>query len=232
MNKFKQVFKNRHVVLPVIHCDKLNQTLQNIKIAKDEECDGVFLINHGMSPEELIGIYRKARFNYPENWIGLNLLGVPPYKVFELIDNDVDGIWTDNAMIDEHDDEQPYSNIVLDKIKKSAYKGLYFGGFAFKYQRKVLDLEMGAVHAVKYMDVVTTSGEGTGLAADIEKIRRIKNAVGDFPLAIASGISPENIKNYLPFADCFLVATGISKSWTELDEEKLRELMNEVRNYK
>lgn len=70
------------------------------------------------------------------------------------------------------------------------------------------------------MDAVTTSGPGTGYAADIEKIRRMKQALGNTPLAIASGITPENIVNYLPHADCFLVATEISRNFTELDPVK------------
>jgi hypothetical protein len=34
-------------------------------------------------------------------------------------------------------------------------------------------------------------------------------ALGDLPLAIAGGIIPENVRDYLPISDCYLVATGI-----------------------
>ena len=54
---------------------------------------------------------------------------------------------------------------------------------------------------------------------------------GDTPLAIASGITPENVEVYLPFADSFLVATGISRSFTELDPSKVRMLVQRVRSY-
>lgn len=59
----------------------------------------------------------------------------------------------------------------------------------------------------------------------------MKEALGDLPLAIASGITPDNIKRYLPYADCYLVATGISKSFTELDEARLRALVGRVRHF-
>jgi predicted TIM-barrel enzyme len=55
--------------------------------------------------------------------------------------------------------------------------------------------------------------------------------VGDVPLAIASGTTPENVGGYLEIADCFLVATGISKSWLAFDEERVRELVRRVRAY-
>src|SRR5262245_19066696 len=82
-----------------------------------------------------------------------------------------------------------------------------------------------------YMDVVTTSGPGTGHAADTNKIWRMKLALGDTPLAIASGITPENVGNYLPHADSFLVATGISHSFTELDPSRVRALIERVRAF-
>jgi predicted TIM-barrel enzyme len=78
------------------------------------------------------------------------------------------------------------------------------------------------------MDVVTTSGPGTGIAAARAKIVAMKEAVGGFPLAIASGITPDNVADYLDVADCFLVATGISRSFTELDPEKTRTLIERV----
>ena len=79
------------------------------------------------------------------------------------------------------------------------------------------------------MDVVTTSGPGTGWSASVEKIGAMKEALGDFPLAIASGVTPENVTDYLGIADCFLVATGISKSFEELDASLLEALLKKVR---
>jgi len=79
------------------------------------------------------------------------------------------------------------------------------------------------------MDVVTTSGPGTGEAASVSKIRAMKAALGDFPLAIASGITPENVGPYLGVADCFLVATGISADFSDFDPLRIRALMQIVR---
>lgn len=92
-------------------------------------------------------------------------------------------------------------------------------------------LESAAVRARAFKDVVTTSGAGTGIAASVEKIRRMKTALGDFPLAIASGITPENVVDYLPYSDCYLAATGISKSFEELDPLLVRRLVNTVRSF-
>ncbi len=57
----------------------------------------------------------------------------------------------------------------------------------------------------------------------------MKEAIGDSPLAIASGIRPDNVTDYLDCADCFLVATGISRTWTDLDPALTAELVTKVR---
>ena len=52
-----------------------------------------------------------------------------------------------------------------------------------------------------------------------ESVRALKSR-----LAIASGISSENIGQFLPFIDLYLVSTSISINFHELDESKVRAL--------
>jgi hypothetical protein len=135
----------------------------------------------------------------------------------------VDGLWTDNA-----DPGTPAASLAWSLKQRDGWTGEYFGGVAFKYQREVEDVAAAAVAATTCMDVVTTSGAATGEAAGIEKIVAMKRAIGSFPLAIASGISPENVGDYLPHVDCFLVATGISRGFHELDPGRTRALADLV----
>jgi hypothetical protein len=232
MNNFRNVFHNRHVVLPVIHVTTLEQALRNTQIALVGEADGVFLINHGLPYQELLDVYARVREKFPGFWIGLNCLDLEPKEVFRRVPTGMEGVWVDNAMIREDRQAQPDAQAVLDVQRHLGWAGSYFGGVAFKYQREVRDLVTAALTATRYMDVVTTSGPGTGRAAMPEKIRIMKEAIGEHPLAISSGVTPENVHNYLPFADCFLVATGISWSFEELDPAKVRSLVDRVRSYR
>jgi predicted TIM-barrel enzyme len=228
-------FKNRfsartQVILPVIHVESQDQALRNTEVAKTAGCDGVFLINHSIYSEELLGIAHRVRDSFPDWWIGVNCLDLAPEAVFACVDEAISGIWVDNAFVDERTGEQPVAERVLEARRQSGWQGLYFGGVAFKYQREVQDLAAAARSSVRYVDVVTTSGPGTGRAASTSKIAAMKNGLGDAPLAIASGITPENVGDYLEVADCFLVATGISRNFFELDPAKVGALMNAVRN--
>jgi predicted TIM-barrel enzyme len=50
-------------------------------------------------------------------------------------------------------------------------------------------------------------------------------------LGVASGITNENIAHYLPYIDLYLVATGISINYHELDEVKVRSLTAKMAEY-
>jgi hypothetical protein len=228
---YRETFSNRHVVLPVIHVETETQTLRNAEVAYQAGCDGVFLINHTIPAVELWRIQRKVCREFSDWWIGVNCLDLKPDEVFETISDEVAGVWVDNAMIDERQAAQPEAEAVLAIQERRGWRGLYFGGGAFKYQRAVEDVGRAAHIAARYMDVVTTSGPATGQAADREKILTMKQALGDAPLAIASGISPANVQRYLDIADCFLVATAISRSPTDFDPALVRELVEIVRAY-
>jgi len=230
MTLFREIFQNKHVILPVIHVESVKQTLTNVDLAVKHGSDGVFLINHSITTEELHSIHNVVSDSFPDFWVGVNFLGVHPRNIFYLISDKVKGVWVDNAMIDERSEEQYYADEITQSIRENNWKGLYFGGVAFKYQKKVNDLKLAAEIARNYMDVVTTSGIGTGKEADIEKIKIMKNVLGDYPLAIASGITPRNVRNYLDYADCFLVSTGISKNFTELDSRLLEILVKIIRS--
>jgi hypothetical protein len=218
-----------HVVLPVIHVEWLDQALANAAIARQAGCHGVFLINHFIGWPELLRIARGVMDEFPGWWVGVNGLGLKPEDVVAQIDPDIAGIWADNAGINEFSANQPEAEKFLQARQARNWNGLYFGGVAFKYQREVTELEQAARVAAEYIDVVTTSGPGTGRAASREKIAAMKRGLGEAPLAIASGITPENVSDYLDVANCFLVATGISRSFTELDPDRVKALLDAVR---
>ena len=228
IGRFRAVFGDGHVVLPVIHVVTSAQALRNAGVARAAGANGIFLINHGMGWRELLQIHQQVVAAFPGWWVGVNCLDLKPREVVSHATSDIGGIWTDNAHINEEQQEQPKAVAVLDGRQSRGWPGLYFGGVAFKYQRHVHDLAQAARLAARYMDVVTTSGPGTGQAAMVDKIAVMKQALGAFPLAIASGITPENVADYLPHADCLLVATGISRTFEELDSSRVRALVDAV----
>ena len=232
MSRFREVFSTPHVVLPIVHVSNRDQAARNVRIARDAGANGAFLISHGdVSDGDLFDIYLRIAEENAGFWLGVNCLGWGADELFARAADRVAGVWMDDALIDEAHDEQPTADRIAGVQRGAGWRGLYFGGVAFKYQRPVRDLASAARKAAPFMDVVTTSGPGTGKAAAPEKIRTMKQAIGDVPLAIASGVTPENVPDYLPWADCFLVGTGISYTFDELDPDRVRDLVQVVRSW-
>ena len=126
----------------------------------------------------------------------------------------------------------PHAGAIAAARTASGWDGLYFGGTAFKKQREVDPSRYGdaAREACPFMDVITTSGVATGQEADLGKIETFRAAIGDRPMALASGISPENAEAYAD-VDCFMVATGINVpgNFYDIDPGRLAELMSITR---
>lgn len=214
---------------PVIHAESLGQALDNVNIAYDAKADGVFIINHGISANQLFAIHEALTVFFPKEFpIGMNCLDLTPVELISEIDNSVPMIWTDSALIVEGAEEQKEAQAVKEAIERRNWSGQYLGGVAFKYQMPVEDLEGVTKAAADYVDVICTSGPATGLSAPLEKIKRMKSVIPSKSLAIASGITVENVLDYMDFVDIFLVATGISRNFSNLDYIKTEELAKKI----
>jgi predicted TIM-barrel enzyme len=218
-------------VLPVIHPQDEEQALRNIQVAIDAGAAGVFLVNNDILPEEAIKIFRAARAAFPEYWLGINLLGLEPHQALGLafahaIALGANGLQTDNARIADHDGPSPTASSLWTLKKEGAAGLVYFGGVAFKGQDTPLGLERAASNAAGLMDVVTTSGSSTGAPPAMGKVRTMREAIGpDAKLAVASGVSINNIEGLLTYVDYFLVGSSISPTWVDLDPGKTAELV-------
>lgn len=239
---FHRLFKTPGpVVTPVIHVQDRDQTLRNVAHVVRLGAPGVFLINHDFPVAEFLPILRAVRTACPDLWIGVNFLAQPGRVAFPILGQlatencEIDAYWADDACMDERVTTQTEAEAIAAIRSASGWRGLYFGGVAFKKQRPVDPAlhEHSARIARPFMDVVTTSGVATGQATDLSKIKDFRRGLGGTPLAIASGITPENAADYAADVDCFLVATGINKAgdFYNIDPARLADLLALCRDF-
>ena len=235
LREFHKLFKAPGpVVLPVLHALDTGQVTENIRILVGEGAPGCFLINHDFGVDAFLPVVRKVRSAWPSLWMGVNFLAVTGRDAFPVLGElektgcPIDAYWADNARIDETGRDLSEARQIAAVRAASGWSGLYFGGTAFKKQRHVEPARWqdAAREAVPFMDVVTTSGLATGKEADLQKVRRFRAGVGNTPLALASGITPENAGRYAG-VDAFMVATGIARSgdFYNIDPARLARLM-------
>ena len=211
-NALTRVFRRTRVFLPVIHPGSKKTALDSIWTAVESRADGIFLINQGMSAAQVLEFIPEVHQRFEGLWIGVNLLGIKPEAVIGRVSGlPVGGIWSDDADIDELSDAQPAGERFSAARERYGWKGLYFGGVAFKYQREVPDalLPDAARKAGPWMDVITSSGPATTIPAEREKAKALRSGAGKHPLALASGVSLENVDIFLPHVDAYLVASSI-----------------------
>ena len=208
---------NPPIILPVIHVIDHDQTASNIETLIDAGISRCFLINHDFDVDKFLPIIRSIRTRYKNFWIGLNFLSVTGRDAFPILATlakqgcHIDAYWADDARIDEREEQQIEAEEIQNIRQQAGWDGLYFGGTAFKKQREVkpADYAKAAQIAGSFMDVVTTSGIATGNPAEISKVATFRSALPNKPIALASGITPENAADYA-MVDCFMVATGIN----------------------
>lgn len=224
--------------IPVIHItDDLNDLETNLKIIQDNNIKDIMLISHGyLNYLELIELGTKLKSEYNNLNIGYNFLDLNSINVFNyLLKNKikVDYIWIDNSYVGLN------NNYAL-KIKEQwlEYKEFnsnvkYFGGVAFKYLPQPKYIEKAIEESKKMMDIITTTGNGTGIEISKEKINLFDKIINkESPLAIASGVSIENIDYLFHYVNYFLVSSSISKSDSLFDDIKFKEFNDKFNKLK
>lgn len=243
--------------IPVIHIRArekdygIRHAIEQVIIAVAAGCTGVMLIDHASTGSEhaLRCCYDGVREHFTDLWIGLNFLGWTTDGVLrQCLPPDVDGIWTDYP--ESVSSGQP-AQFLSDRYRLGHLLKAYGAGedwafmasVAFKYVNEAEDPETAIKNAIQYSpQMIVTSGNATGEPPTVEKIAALRRALLDrwgasngpfIPgLAIASGISIDNINSFLPYADHFLVASSIGRNFHNFDADKVAALAERINTYK
>lgn len=205
-------------VYPVVHINDLRQATEQSAVALERGADGIYLIDHHSGDTNLLfNAFNAVSRLHPEAYVGINALCAPTsYDIFLMMQRALsrgklrrypDGAWVDDATPNARETSR------LRLMDPELGKIRYLGGVAFKYTPFATnDPMVAAREAVRLrysVDVVTTSGPGTGVPPSPEKIAAMKESIGKQPLAVASGVSIENLADYDGNIDQLLVATSI-----------------------
>lgn len=218
-----------HKILPVIHFRDPTTTFEQADIAFAAGADGVFLIHHAGHDDALFAPARKIKDKHPSKSIGVNLLGHSALAALhrateaglDMVWADAPGVHSANVTDEAHE--------IARCLRERAAGPEFFGSVAFKYQPLEPDPALAALKATLAGMIPTTSGTGTGTPPPLIKAVQMRTPLGANPLAIASGMTPENVQAYLPYFTHFLVATGVSQDAYHFDPERLANFVRIVR---
>ncbi|MFT4127074.1 MAG: BtpA/SgcQ family protein [Gordonia sp. (in: high G+C Gram-positive bacteria)] len=205
-------------IYPVVHINSTERAVAESLAALELGADGIYLIDHhNHDPGTTWQVFSEVDRRRPAAHIGVNLLGFSTVEVIrQILDAHVSGalsripdsVWLDD--IRHHGATDPDAALVF--ARQAAPSLRIVGGIAFKYTPTYTDdadqarAEVAALENA--VDVVTTSGSGTGSAPPVSKMRAIRAATVK-PIAVASGISIDNITDYAGLVDEILVASSV-----------------------
>ncbi len=211
-------------VMPVIHLESIEQALKNASLAQAAGAYGVFVISMEGSDELVLPAACQIKDRFPSLFVGVNLLRLPADEAVSQSQRaGLDGTWCDNGGISSRGTSRIGIALGEKAVQKVSHK--VFVGVAFKYQEPERDPPAAARVAQQMGLIPTTSGEATGVAANVSKVTEMRSALRDGPLALASGLTPENVSQYSGLITHALVATGISRDFHNLDPERLNALI-------
>lgn len=222
-------------ILPVVHLLDAEHARAQAELALDCGADGVFLISHHGEDKQVLQLAGQLRHRWTGRhtcvgepaWVGVNLLNTSPLAAHEFASQLLlDGVWLDAPGVNSHG---PAKQAIKLKDQLATRPTLaVFGSVAFKFQPEESNPPEAARQAQALGMIPTTSGAGTGIPPTVEKIRTMSEATGA-TLAIASGMTPENVRTYAPLVSHILVATGISRDEHTFDSAKLVRFVREAR---
>jgi len=213
---------------PVIHYLDMATTIRNAEIADKAGCAGIFLIHMAGQDSLLDQAAIEIKRAFPRLTIGINRLATDPLtSIRQNVSVGADSTWCDVCGVTSAGVDTLGVSLQTELAKHRGHN--LFGSVAFKYQRIDPYPPKAALLAAEAGFIPTTSGTATGSAPEIGKIAAIAAALPNRSLAVASGITPENVSCFVPHVKHFLVSTGISKSFYLFDEAKVRGLIAVLR---
>jgi hypothetical protein len=216
-------------IWPVIHLDTPGLAFVNAAIAFNAGCDGVFVIHMNGGDELVTPVASEIKRMWPDKKVGVNYLTMNAFDGLRRAEKNLfDAYWTDESGVRSDGVEEVARNVQW--FLSICRPILFFGSVAFKYQKSDPDPSMAAERATRLGMIPTTSGSATGKAPPVEKVKMMREFIQHRPLALASGVTPENVLSLAPYVSHILVSTGISKSFFEFDADKLKALVEELRD--
>jgi len=216
-------------IIPVIHYSNDSQAIFNASLAAKYGCYGVFLI-------DMVGDQATNTFNcayyisdlFPSLKVGMNHLSHNPQNdCAKNISAGLSMTWTDKCITHSQISNTSIQQEIAMLLKSNPHH-LFFGGVAFKYQPYEPSPAQAALDSYNLNIIPTTSGTHTGQSASIEHIQTVRSMLpNNAPLAVASGISSDNIQSFKNLLNYALVATSIIKDKDNelFDDELLMQLM-------
>jgi uncharacterized protein len=239
MSEFLKLFKNNKPIVGMLHLgrretkeDALELTKKEIDAYMENGMDGVIVEDYFGDLEEVEKTLEYLYDLRKDIIYGVNYLSSYK-KAFELA-KDYDAKFIQIDSLSGHltvSDDFVYGE-QLNKLRELTNKPI-IGGVRFKYQPYLSQrtLEEDLIIGMQRSDGIVVTGEGTGLETPLDKAKKFKEIIKDFPLIIGAGLNMENCIESLTIGDATIVGSYVKDNhcdYGEVSAENVKKLINKI----
>ena len=248
---FLEIFPKKKPIIGMVHIlsgelrGQIDQALEDADRLQEGGVDGLLVENYGCGyfyynyatnemKNRLIEIARAVKKN-SKIPVGVNVLPNDYWAAFE-ITRLSDGVFIQmDHITGDFEDCESVDSKNFSVNRKKYEKIAVFGGVHPKYYRlanPACSLAVCAKKAALLADAVVITGQFTGGSADISDLNVAREAIGDHPLIVGSGLTPENVGMQLMVADGAIVGTAFKRNGVrpggQIDIDLVSRLMDGV----
>lgn len=233
--KFFEVFKKDKPIIGVLHLKGNNDEEILCKAKKEIDdylnggVDAILVENyfgnyHNMEQALQYIVNNKPDICYGVNCLNLDVLSFELAKKYNAKFIQIDSVV---GHMKPRDDVSMQAFLDL---YRSTCDVVLLGGVRFKYQPYLSgrSLEEDLTIAKDRCDVVVVTQDATGQETSIDKIKEFREILGDFPLLVGAGITPENCEKQLSYVDGAIVGSYFKDTYKDTGDvcvEHVKELV-------
>lgn len=241
LNNFYTLFPHPKPIIGMIHLageDPIERALQEMHIYADEGIDGALIENYHSSSsvqsvQDTLEIAAQ-RFSDTNLILGVNILPNEFQLALPMAARYGAGFVQLDYVAGAYERRGEIDIGAYEQVRRDFPKITVLGGVWPKYYAPRpgsvlrIDVAVGRSRA----DAMVVTGEGTGQETPLEKIREFKRILGEYPLVVGAGLTPQNVYEQLSVADAGIVGSALKPDGNTIAPvEKLlvRQFMDEVR---
>ena len=237
--KLRQVFGTDKPIIGMLHLrgygreEKMAIAREEIAMMYESGVDAVLAENYFGSTNDVIAALEILKSEYGDRVYGVNILGdfEESCRLAHLYGAKFMQVDSICGHLEPRKDEK-YAEMIARVREK--YPVFVLGGVRFKYQPVLSgrSLEQDLAIGMTRCDAIVVTGEGTGMDTDIGKIGEFRSFMGDFPLIVGAGMTPESVADQLAVADGGIVGSYFKQdgqAHQPMEEARVMRFMDAVR---
>lgn len=222
-NKIKEIFGSEKPIIGMLHLkgssdeEVMENARYEMKLLLENKVDAVLVENYFGSPAQVEMLLKYLKENYGKIHYGVNLLHNDELA-FELAEKyDAKFIQLDSVAGHLEIGEDIKFHEFITKARKKC-KAFILGGVRFKYQpyKSGRPMEEDLKIGMSRCDAIVVTGDATGQETDLDKIKTFRRMIGNYPLFVGAGMTPENAAIQMEYVDGAIVGSYFKDNYKDV----------------